>query len=47
MCPELVGHQQNRPSFAAGNQVATLTRVTNDASCNWVDLFQVSSVRSV
>ena len=33
----------NRPSFAAASQ-AMLTRVTNNASCNWVDLLQVSSV---
>jgi len=36
----------DRPSFAAANQVVTLTRVTNErvASCNCVNLLQVSSV---
>ena len=38
----------NRPSFAAANQVVTLTLVTEtrrDASCNCIDLLQVSSVQ--
>jgi len=38
-------HYKTRPSFSAANQVVTLTRVTNDASCNWVNLLQVSSVQ--
>ena len=38
--------ETNRPSFAAANQVMTLTRVTNKRLVyrNWVDLLQVNSV---
>jgi len=33
-----------RSSFATGNQVVTLTRVTNEQNVNWVDLLQVTSL---
>jgi len=35
----------SRPSFAAANQVVTLTRVTTERVVNWVDSLQVSSAQ--
>jgi len=35
----------DRPSFAAINQVVTITRVNNERAYNWVDLLQDISSR--
>ena len=35
----------NPPPPAASQHCVTPTRVTNNASCNWVNLMQVSSVQ--
>ena len=42
----IISEELNQSSTAVANQlVVTPTRVTNEGSCNWVDLLQVSSGR--